>query len=302
MTTYRSAWMALGLCASALACPCLAAPASSERTQAQPSEPPSTPADEAVTELSPVVVESSATTIPLDLPTGVASPLGLSVRETPNAVEVLTQERLQREGARTLIEAYCSAAGISAGNLPGEPGVTSLRGFSRGETGYLIDGMRTIDPLLVSRNYDTWNFERIEVLKGPASVAKGVGALAGAINLVTKKPSFESPSQEALFSYGSFGSWQAAVGGNRPLSDQVAVRADAVLAQSAGYVHDTTSRTGALTTGLGFKASERLTLMAPDADGNGRLFLRPFLHALPGNTPVAARERARALGHRVGTR
>ena len=236
--------------------------------------------------LPEVTVEGAAEapSIPLAEPTGVASALDLSVAETPNAVEVITQERMQREGARNLIEAYRSAAGVSAGNLPGEPGVTTLRGFSRAATGYMIDGMRAIDPLLLSRNYDTWSFERIEILKGPASVTHGVGSLAGAINLVTKKPSFEDSSQEALLSYGSFDSWRAAAGGNQLLSDRVAVRADAVVGQSGGYVDDTDSRTGALTTGILVKANDRLTLSAA-ADYFHDRFTTPYQGAplLPGD-------------------
>ena len=36
--------------------------------------------------------------------------------------------------------------------------------------------------------FDTWSAERIEVLRGPASVLYGEGAIGGVINVVPKKP------------------------------------------------------------------------------------------------------------------
>ncbi|HXF08098.1 MAG TPA: TonB-dependent receptor plug domain-containing protein [Candidatus Acidoferrales bacterium] len=212
-----------------------------------------------------------------------APSIPLEAAETPNAVEVLTQERPQREGAPTLIEAYRSSADVSAGNLPGESGAATLRGFSRAATGYMIDGVHAIDSLLRSRDYDTWNVERIGIMKGPASVMHGVGSLAGAINLVTKKPLLEASSEEALLSYGSFDSWRAAVGGgDRLLSDCVAVRADTVVGPSGGHVDDTNSRTGALATGIVIKANDRLTLSAA-ADYFYDRFTMPY------HVPAAAR-------------
>ena len=36
--------------------------------------------------------------------------------------------------------------------------------------------------------YDTWSAQRIEVLRGPASVLYGEGAIGGAINVISKQP------------------------------------------------------------------------------------------------------------------
>jgi iron complex outermembrane receptor protein len=198
----------------------------------------------------------------LDASPSVASRLGLTIRETPATVNVITQEQMQQQGIRNLIEAYISAPGVSAGNLPGEPGVTSMRGFSRAATGYMVDGMRVIDSLLVSRNFDSWSFERIEILKGPSSVLHGTGALAGAINLVTKKPSHEKRSFEGILSYGSFDTLRVGVGGNTPFGDTGAVRANVIYNKSGGYINDTGSNTLGITTGVSFKPTDRLSLSA----------------------------------------
>lgn len=200
--------------------------------------------------------------IELDTRTSTASRLGLSVRETPAAIEVITQAQIQEQGLRTLEEAYAAMPGVTAGNLPGEPGMTAMRGFSSSAIGYLFDGVRAADSSFMSRNFDTWNFERIEVLKGPASVLYGAGSLAGTINLVPKKPVLGDSSVDSTISYGSFDTVRLGLGGNAPLGDNAAVRADVSHSRSSGYIDDTDSKNTAITTGVKVAPTDRLTLSA----------------------------------------
>lgn len=194
--------------------------------------------------------------------TETASRLGLSVKETPATVEIITQERLQEEGRRSLIEAYASAPGVVAGNLPGEPATTSMRGFSSGAIGYTVDGFRSIDPLLASRNYDSYSFDRIEILKGPASIVDGSGALAGTINVVTRKPEFGVNKADGLISYGSFDTLRSGAAFNASPSPNVAASASVLYGRSDGYVNDTDSRNVQVTTGLALQPTDRLTVTA----------------------------------------
>lgn len=206
--------------------------------------------------------DSSAPIQTLKRTTEAASRLGLSVKETPATVDVITQARMQEEGLRTLTEAYQAAPGVVAGNLPGEPGVTSIRGFSRGAVGYTVDGFRAIDPLLASRNYDTYSFDRIEVLKGPASVVNGSGSLAGTINIVTRQPVFNVNRSDALLSYGAFNTVRTGASFNAAPSPNVAASGSVLLGRSDGYVDDTDSRNVQLTTGLAVQVTDRLKVTA----------------------------------------
>ncbi|MBW8807515.1 MAG: TonB-dependent receptor plug domain-containing protein, partial [Lysobacter sp.] len=157
--------------------------------------------------LDRITVEGVATpTASLDSPNSTGSRLGLSARETPAMVEVLTQDQIQARGLRGSVEALNAAPGVLAGQLPSSPGMTSMRGFSGGAIALLIDGVRQTAAPLITRDFDSWSFERIEVLKGPASVLYGEGALAGAINLVPKRPNFDGQAFSALAGWGSFGS------------------------------------------------------------------------------------------------
>jgi iron complex outermembrane receptor protein len=163
-------------------------------------------------------------TIKLDESSGTASRLGLTVRETPASVEILSQEVIQQRGARTFSEALRGAAGMTGGGPPSAPTTLSTRGFTA--LTYLYDGTRSSGAGFVNRVQDTWNYDRIEILKGPASVLYGEGAIGGVINFITKRPDRNNPGTEALLSYGSHGSYRAAVGKGGALGESGAYRFD----------------------------------------------------------------------------
>jgi iron complex outermembrane receptor protein len=220
------------------------------------------PGGQANETLSPLTIEDSALVPAIAGETEVSNRLNLAPEESPATVETLTQDTMQRRGLATFTEAARTLPGVTGGNIPGSPASLSMRGFPRGNVNYLFDGMRAADSELVVRDFDTFNFERIEILKGPASVLHGDGGLAGSVNLVTKQPTLEANSAEALASVGSFDTLRAGIGGNRVLSDRVAVRADLSHRRSDGFIDDNDSRTTQLTTGVLFQATDRLSLSA----------------------------------------
>lgn len=189
----------------------------------------------------------------------VAGRLGLTNRETPAIVDVVTQKDFQNEGVRNIIEAMNAAPGVTSGNLPGSIGSVSVRGFTRA-VNYLYDGVRMANSDVGLRNWDAWMFESIEVIKGPASVTSGEGALAGAINFVPRRPQLGRISGEALASYGSFDTGRLAGDINVPLGSTVAVRGDLSFSRSSGWIDDTDSRTFAASGSLLFQPTDRLAL------------------------------------------
>lgn len=192
----------------------------------------------------------------LDRQAEAAGRLGLSNRETPAIVDVVSQEDLQVQGVRNAIEALNAAPGVSAGTLPGSMGSVSMRGFHRA-VNYLYDGVRMANSDVGVRNWDSWAFERIEVIKGPASVTSGEGALAGAINFVPRRPKLGATSGELLASVGSFESTRFAGDVNLPLGETVAGRLGASYSRTAGWIDDTDSHTLAASGSLLFQPSER---------------------------------------------
>ncbi|MFV3075465.1 TonB-dependent receptor [Niveispirillum fermenti] len=214
-------------------------------------------------EESAVVVIGEREVARLDLPTATASRLGLTLRETPATVEVLTQEDLQVRGLRTSREAFADVVGAIAGNVPGNPAVVSMRGFSGNTVSILQDGVRVSSSTMVTRDSNSWHFDRIEVIKGPASVLVGEGALAGVINKVTRKPSLDGNHVDAMAAYGSFDTLTLAGGVNVKLSDDVAVRADAsrMTSDSLYDVKDNRTRSSGLTGSLLYRPAENLSVL-----------------------------------------
>lgn len=160
----------------------------------------------------------------LDSSEAVGSRLGLTQRETPGSLQVIDQNDIATQGARTTSEVFDMVGGAMVGNVPGNPAVVTMRGFSGNTVSVLHDGVRLGTSTIVTRNLDTFGLERVEVLRGPASVLYGEGALGGAINLVSRKPQLGATSMEGMLGVGSFNTWRAGLDVNKPLSDTVAVR------------------------------------------------------------------------------
>ncbi|MDQ1814878.1 TonB-dependent siderophore receptor [Massilia sp. CCM 9210] len=203
-------------------------------------------ADDAPPPMQVVVIDSARAPAGSDS-TDIGSRLDLTLRETPASVEVINRDLIEVRGARSLDEAVRGAVGITQGGNATSPSQTSSRGFSAGFVSYLYDGSRIAVPTMSARTQDTWNFERIEVLKGPASLMSGDGAIGGAINFVTKRPERALPASEAMLSYGSFNTWRLGAGINRPLGETSAVRIDYSHQQSDGYIDRNKQRYDSLT-------------------------------------------------------
>src|ERR1044071_6291835 len=115
--------------------------------------------------------------------------------ETGKVVTVITRERLERSSGRTLEEVLNTVVGttiVGANNNYGNTVRTSIRGSSDGNVLILVDGIPVNDPS-VNKNYFDLNFflidqvERIEILKGGQSTLYGSDAVAGVINIITRK-------------------------------------------------------------------------------------------------------------------
>jgi iron complex outermembrane recepter protein len=211
----------------------------------------------------PIVVTGQRDPLKLEQQSDAGSRLGLTLQETPASVETLSQADLQFRGLRTAREAFADVPGAIAGNVPGNPAVVSMRGFAGNTVSILQDGVRVSSSTVVQRDTGTWHFDRIEVIKGPASVLFGEGALGGVINKVTRKPAFDGNHIEGLLSAGSFNTVSAAAGVNLQLSETLALRADAsnLHSDSLYDVEDNQTRSTGLTASLAFKPSSTLSIL-----------------------------------------
>lgn len=184
------------------------------------------------------------------------SRLGLLNHEVPAALDVLDQDQMQARGVRSSIEALMLAPGVTAAALPSSPGTASMRGFTGGAISLLVDGTRQTASTLVTRDLDPWSYERIEVLKGPASVLYGEGALAGAINLVPKRAHPGDTTWSGLLSAGSFDASRIAIDGNLDLTPTTALRLVGSHRTGGRAVDDSDSRMLATSVALAWLPSD----------------------------------------------
>ncbi|MDO8263306.1 MAG: TonB-dependent siderophore receptor [Gallionella sp.] len=107
------------------------------------------------------------------------------LRDIPQSVTVVTEKLIDDRNLDTVKEALKNTSGISFLAAEGGEEDIRLRGFSLQATGDIfIDGMR--DPAFYER--DTFNLDRLEVLRGSASMLFGRGSTGGAVNQVSKQP------------------------------------------------------------------------------------------------------------------
>lgn len=107
----------------------------------------------------------------------------------------ISSEDMELQEKNTVVDALNTISGINIYTLGarGEQTV-SIRGFSAKHSPIFIDGIAVnvpYDGYLDLSNYTTFNLEKIQVSKGLTSPLLGVNTFAGAINLVTKKPTKE---------------------------------------------------------------------------------------------------------------
>lgn len=190
------------------------------------------------------------------------SRLGLTALETPASVEILPGDTIRARGDLSINDAVTRATGITTTANGGNGGTgLAARGFAgQGSVMQLQDGVRLYPGAgTVTFPFDPWMVERIEVLRGPASVLYGQGAIGGVVNVISRKPTdmFEA---EASAGYGSQDTWHLAGGAGGPIGEVLSYRADMSLRGSEGWVHNGRSRSLALSGTLRYAPSDTFAL------------------------------------------
>lgn len=130
---------------------------------------------------------------------------------TPQSINVKSGKEIQNNALQTIPDALKDVPGVNLVN-DGTPAIKriSIRGEDPSRTVLLVDGIRLNDlknksgtPLLLIPS----NIERVEVLKGPASLLYGSDAIGGVVNIISKKPSSDKMKWDLGTSYN--GSYEA---------------------------------------------------------------------------------------------
>lgn len=185
--------------------------------------------------LKPVTVtaqaERSATTEQTGSYTAQALTLGKmeqSMRETPQSVTVVTRQQMDDQNLVTVEEVIAQTTGAAKSQRNFGAHVYTLRGYVISDTNYLLDGV-------AGGSYnptgwvpvDTAIFDRVEVLRGAAALAMGVGDPSGVVNMVRKRPRAEKHFEFAQ-SLGSWDNYRTEIDAGGPLNAAGTLRARAV--------------------------------------------------------------------------
>lgn len=146
------------------------------------------------------------------------------LRDIPQSVTVVTEKLIDDRNLDTLKEALHNTAGISFQAAEGGEDNIRLRGFSLSSSGAIfVDGIR--DPAFYER--DTFNDDRLEVLRGSASMLFGRSSTGGAFNQVNKAPLIYGRNEVAITT-GSGGCLRGTADLNQRLGENSALRINAM--------------------------------------------------------------------------
>ena len=201
--------------------------------------------DIVVTATNPEYRTPDTTALKLDAP----------LRDIPQTIDVIPSQVMRDQRALSLQDAVKNVAGIGMATGDGQRDQFVIRGnIAYGDL--FIDGVR--DDALYFR--DLSNIERIEILKGPASVLYGRGSSGGLINRVSKKPGTEGG--EIVLSYGSWDDKRGEIDLGHVFTDNdVAVRLTGAIERSDSYRDQGFLKREAIAPSVLFAPSDRTRIL-----------------------------------------
>lgn len=211
--------------------------------------------------------------VDLKTPTTTGSRLNLTSLQTPGSVESQTGAQIRERGDASVQDAISRATGISRTGTPGDGGTSlSARGFTgQGSVMQLYDGNRMYMGMGTSTfPVDTWSVERVDVLRGPASVLYGEGATGAVINTVPKKP-FEGEIENHIrLGYGSYDRQQQALDSGGSLTDTLSYRLNLNRLRSNGFIDRGDSSSDFVSGALRWQAADNLSFTLASDYGDQR--------------------------------
>lgn len=138
------------------------------------------------------------------------------IRDVPASIQVIPRQLIEDQNVQRIQDAVQNVSGVTKwGNFGGtDSGAFNIRGFINEGSENLRNGFRDND---FYSSVDIGNIERIEVLKGPASVLFGQVAPGGIINVITKQP-LNTPYYSASFTAGNYAFYRPSVDLSGPLN------------------------------------------------------------------------------------
>ncbi|MYM21286.1 TonB-dependent siderophore receptor [Duganella sp. FT135W] len=154
-----------------------------------------------------------------------ATPLDMSLRDTPQSVSVVTQQRIEDQGLTTITDVVNNVIGISVNQYETNRAGFTARGFDI--TNLIVDGIpATWDQAWSSGEVASSLaiYERVEVVRGATGLTTGAGNPSAAINLVHKRATSKQLAGSAEIGIGTWNERRAQVDVSTPLKSEGTVR------------------------------------------------------------------------------
>ncbi|MEH2447198.1 MAG: TonB-dependent siderophore receptor [Nostoc sp.] len=194
----------------------------SAATATQPPQQPQTPASEtpqqepAAQQDQPIELVVTGEQDGYNVPDATtATRTDTPLHDIPQSIQVVPRQVIEDRNTRTIAETVETVSGVvNRGSNFGTPSqVLTIRGFN--QQGNFRNGFRDVSLFEIAGGTNT--IDRIEVLKGPASVLFGQVEPGGIVNIVTRQPLSE-PYYNLAFEAGSFGYYQPIIDLSGPLT------------------------------------------------------------------------------------
>lgn len=140
------------------------------------------------------------------------------LHETPQSISVVPREQFEDQGASNLQDTMRYTAGVYANTFgfDNRGDWARIRGTDFAQ---YQDGLRMLFGFYNNVRPDLWSLERVEIIKGPASVLYGQGSFGGLVNLVSKRP-LDTEQRQIDLTVGNHNRKQLAVDLTGPLNEE----------------------------------------------------------------------------------
>jgi len=169
--------------------------------------------------VKPQMIFDTADTIQIEEVVITGTPVKVNRNNVPMSVSVVNNSKIEESDESSLLPIlngrvpglFVTERGVTGfGVAAGSAGQISIRGIGGNPTTgvlMLIDGHPQFNGIMghpLPDSYVASDVERVEVIRGPASILYGTNAMGGVINIITKMQNTEGVNANARISYGSF--------------------------------------------------------------------------------------------------
>ena len=164
-----------------------------------------------------------------------------SLQDVPIAVTALSSDDLDEKQIITFSDLQLNVPGLNFGQTNFGGASINIRGIGRLSTGASFDQSVSYhvneSPIATAGvGIEQYDVARVEVLRGPQGTLYGRGATAGAINVVTNKPSFDGNEGRVKVTVGNYNTQKIEAMFNHTVTDNIAVRFAGYDLQRDGYI------------------------------------------------------------------